>query len=151
MATAARAYRYDAAPAQPRRERNTQVRVVPGTRQADAVSPLFVTVVKAAFAVLMVFAVVACVRVWFTAATVNTLLESQVTSSQVDQIRSSSESLQVQKSVLASPSHVKERASQMGLVEASSVESVTLDTDVVTYDGQGNLSLSASLSAAAGI
>lgn len=98
----------------------------------------------------MVFAVVACVRVWFTAATVNTLLESQATSTQVEQIRSSSESLQVQKSVLASPSHVKERAAQMGLVEASSIESVTLDTDVVAYDGQGNLSLSASLSAAAG-
>jgi cell division protein FtsL len=98
---------------------------------------------------IAVFAVLAFVRIGFTTATVSTMISSQAVAAQISETTSANASLSVQKSVLGSPSAVKERAGALGMAEAAGVETIALAPDVVAYDGAGNLSLSASLSHAA--
>lgn len=150
MASAAPAYRYDSArQSAPRPQRRTTVHVVPGRRPAESVSPQLVTAAKAFMVVLAIVALVACVRIGLAAATVTTMIQSESISSQVENLRSSSSSLQVQQSTLSNPTYVRNAAAAQGMVAATDTESITLSKDVVCYDASGNLSLSQSLAVAA--
>lgn len=152
MAGAAPAYRYDSyrQSAAPRPQRQPNVRVVPGRRPAETVSPAVVAAVKIFVVVMAVFAIVACVRIGLAAATVNTMLQTESISQQVDNLKSGSANLEVRESTLSSPTNVKNVAStQLGMSQATEVDTLVLSPDVVCYDSAGNLSLSKSLAVAA--
>lgn len=151
MAGAAPAYRYDyARQSAPRPQRGAQVRVVPGRRPAESISPRVIAAAKVFMVALAVMAIVACVRIGMAAATVNTMIESQTISSQTDSLRSNSSNLEVKESTLSNPSYVKNVAStQLGMAAASETDTLVLGEDVVSVDDSGNLSLSQSLAVAA--
>ena len=152
MAGAAPAYRMDRYQRQtaPRPQRGPQVRVVPGRRPAESVSPALVVGLKVFAVVLAVFALVACVRIGLAAATVNTMIATENISSQVSDMQSNASSMEVREATLSSPSTVRNIAStQLGMGEAAETDTLVLSPDVVSYDANGNLSLSQSLAVAA--
>lgn len=148
MPSAARAYR-----AQPQREqratRRVAVRVVPG-RASDALPQ---GVKKAAFslmAIVAVLAVIACVRIGFTAATVNTTMATESLSAQISELQSYAASLEIQESMLANPAYVRSEASgRLGMVAPGASFHLDLGMDAVRYNEAGQLSLSSSLAAVA--
>ena len=143
--TAARAYDYYAPQRAPRRE--SRVGVVRGIPR-ETISPSALRMAKFVILGIAIFAVRAVVRIGLTTATVNTMIESQSLSAQIEDLSSTNAALSVQKSVLSSPTAVKERATALGMVAKEPSEILTLAPDVVAYDGAGNLSLSASLARA---
>ncbi len=143
---AARAYDYRAsAPAVRRASRVGVVRGVP-ERQ---ISPVAIRVAQLFMAGIVLFAVIGFARIGLSVATVSSMISEEEIAAQIDEVASDNASLSVQKSVLGSPSAVKDRATSLGMAQGSASESLTLSPDVVCYDAEGNLSLSASLATAA--
>ncbi len=99
---------------------------------------------------VVVFAVVACVRIGLTSATVSTAIASENTAAQVESARSTGNDLEVQESYLTNPTYVKNIAStQLGMAAPAETTTISLADDVVATDAQGNLSLADSLAVAA--
>ncbi|MEG0070873.1 MAG: cell division protein FtsL [Raoultibacter sp.] len=151
MAGAAPAYRYDYPERYPRPQRSPQVRVVPGrgkTTHQNTLSKQVVTLAKIAAGALLVLALIGCVRIALVSATVTTALASQEISSQIETVRSTSNSLEVKQSFLSNPSYVKREAAALNMGVAAGSTTLTLPQDVVLTDETGSLSLSQSLAAA---
>lgn len=148
MATGTSAYRLDAFPVyEPApRERSVRenVRAVRtgGARQTNANTSLLITAARLAAVVLVVVAVLALARISLTSAAVATMIESDTLSAQIEEARSTGVSLEMQQSVLASPSNIKQAVKRLGMVAPGEAETVALDPDVVAFDEQGSLSLS---------
>lgn len=148
MATAAHAYCTPAyEPSVPQRHTSPRVRVVPGTRRAPEVYPGLRRALLVCVALVSLLVCIACIRVAITAATVQTQIAQQDMHAEVKLLRSDSAALEVQKSMLSSTTVIKEKAASLGLVDASAPETLTLKPDVVSYNAQGDLSLSATLAA----
>ena len=146
------AYSYPQPRRQPQRAPRPQVRAIPGggrRTQEQGVSNQALTLVKVAAAALIAFALVCCVRVALSAATVTTAMESQELSQQIAQVREQGNALEVTHSTLANPSHVKMAAAGMGMIAPETTE--YLDLGVVATDEAGNLSLTQSLERAGGL
>ena len=149
MASAARAYQHGAnAPQLHERAGRARVRVVVGRRRAG-VSARAVALFKIALAVCIAVAVVSLVRVQLTAMATETTIDQQKLSAQVSQLVSDNANLELQKSTLLAPASLKNSASQLGMHEAASVETITVPADVVAYNDDGSLSLSGTLERAA--
>ena len=148
------AYSYPQPRRQPQRAPRPQVRAIPGggrRTQEQGVSNQALTLVKVAAAALIAFALVCCVRVALSAATVTTAMESQELSQQIAQVREQGNALEVTHSTLANPSHVKMAAAGMGMIAPETTEYLDLVVDVVATDEAGNLSLTQSLERAGGL
>ena len=148
------AYSYPQPQRQPKRDPRPQIRAIPGggrRPQEQGVSTQTVTLVKVAVAAIIAFALVCCVRVALSAATVTTEMESQQISQQISQAREQGNALEVSYSTLANPSQVKMAAAGMGMVVPETVEYIDLGVDVVATDEAGNLSLTQSLERAGGL
>ncbi len=148
------AYSYPQPRRQPQRAPRPQVRAIPGGgrhTQDQGVSIQAITLVKVVAIALVAFALVCCVRVAFSAATVATAMETQELNQQIAQAREQSNALEVTYSTLANPSHVKMAASAMGMVVPETTEYLDLGIDVVATDEAGNLSLTQSLERAGGL
>ena len=142
MANAARAYSHSAAP-----KRGVSIRVVPGRRNESSLSPNVLRAARIFIIALAVLALVAFVRIGFASATVTTSIETERLNTQVEEVRSGSAHLEVTESSLANPTAVKETAvKKFGMSAPAETETIKLDSDVVAYDGAGNLSLARSLS-----
>lgn len=142
MASAARAYSRQSASA-----RGASIRVVPGKKANNALSPVVLFAARAFMITLAVFGIVACARIGFASATVTTSLETERLSAQVESVRSGSVHLEVTESALGNPTAVKETAvKQLGMAAPEEVGKLTLSEDVVAFDDAGNLSLARSLS-----
>ena len=102
-----------------------------------------------ALAVCIAVAVVSLVRVQLTAMATETTIDQQKLSAQVSQLLSDNANLELQKSTLLAPASLKNSASQLGMHEAASVETITVPADVVAYNDDGSLSLSGTLERAA--
>lgn len=151
MAGAAPAYRYDYPERNLRPQRSPQVRVVPGrgkTTHQNTLPAQVVTLAKMAAGVLLVLALIGCVRIALVSATVTTALASQEISSKIATVRSVSNDLEVKQSFLSNPSYVKREAAALSMGAAAGSTTLTLPQDVVSTDEMGNLSLSQSLAAA---
>lgn len=157
---AAPAYSY--APAQsaaPQRERAVRpesrpsVRVVPGSRRAPKQQRLAQDSYKKAAAIVLVALLVATlgiVRVCFCAgATVMTNSTAQITSN-VSELRSYSNNLEVAATRLSNPNRIKAEAGKLGMVDPYASATITLGQDVVAVAEDGSLSLSESLARATG-
>ena len=142
MPNAARAYT-----ALPQRSRSTRVRVVPG-RASDSISPVAKRAAYAIMVLVAAFAIIACLRISLTAATVNTAVATENLSAQVDNMRSYAASLEVQESTLANPVYVRSVASErLGMTMPSNSALLDLGMDAVRYNESGMLSLASSLTA----
>lgn len=150
MAGAAPAYRYDYPERARIPYREPEVRVLRGRgRQASPLNPQLVTLAKIGAVVLAVVALICCVRVAFTAATVTSSISYDTLSTQISDVRSTTGDLEVRQSMLANSENLQRQAKGLGMVPATEVTSITLPEDVVQTDASGNLSLSKSLAVAA--
>ena len=125
-----------------------RVRVVHARRPVETVSPQVVTVAIVAIAAIALFAVIACARIAVHTATVNVMIETDAITAQIEEVRTTSASLEIQQSTLGNPVNVKRGAKKLGMSAPVTSETLMLGEDVVAYDSQGNLSLSKSLAAA---
>ncbi|MBO4365122.1 MAG: cell division protein FtsL [Eggerthellaceae bacterium] len=150
MAGAAPAYDYSyvrgTAVRAPRNER--RVRVVHARRPVETVSPQVVTLARVAIVVIALFAVIACARIAIHTATVNVMMRNDEIAAQIEEVRSTSASLEVQESTMGNPANVKRSAKKMGMYIPYTTETLMIGEDIVAYDEAGNLSLSKSLAVA---
>lgn len=126
--------------------------VVAGRQRASAIETLprqVIVVAQAIVAAAVVLALVCCVRVALTAASVGTSLESSTISAQIETARSTGNDLEVQQSQLSNSMHVRLAAASLGMAAPGETAVVTLSPDVVVTDESGALSLSGSLAAIA--
>ena len=151
MNTGTSAYRLDALGAyelaprtQPRRADVRAVRTN-GPSRASEQTPLIITAARLAAVVLVVVAVLGMARIALTSATVTTLIESDTLSAQIDEARTTGTSLEMQQSVLSSPTSIKQAIKRLGMVPAGEAEVIALEPDIVAVDEEGTLSLSDSV------
>ncbi|MGI6105773.1 MAG: cell division protein FtsL [Raoultibacter sp.] len=148
MASAAPAYR------QPERapQQSPRIRVVPGrgTPQApDTLPSSVITLAKLFAVILVVFALLAFLRIGMASATVTTAVAADEISAEIEGLRSQGSNLEVAESNLSNPTYIKSEAAKLSMVAPGETAVITLPQDVVTTDASGNLSLAASLKAAA--
>lgn len=126
--------------------------VIPGRgRFADVVTlPASVMgVAKVVVAAALVIAMLCCVRVGLSAASVTSSIAADELSTKIENARSYGSDLEVQQSRLSNSTHIRVEAASLGMAPPVNTESVVLPADVVTTDAQGNLSLSGSIAAIA--
>lgn len=133
--------------------RTPRITVVPGQGQKaeEGLSPNIILLSKIAAVVIIVFALLGFARVALASASVTTALSSDAMAAEIESVRAEGNSLEVQQTHLSNPTHIKEVAStNLKMGEAATTLDLRLPKDVVTLDGQGKLSLSASIQAASG-
>ena len=150
MANSSSAYRLDAFPAyEPpaRQRRGADVRAVrtDGADRTATTSTQLVTLARMAAVLVVVVAVLCFARIALTSAAVSTMIESDAISTQISEARASGVSLEMEQSVLTSPSALKSAVKRLGMIAPGEVETISLEPDVVALDEEGNLSLSDSL------
>ncbi|MDO5042701.1 MAG: cell division protein FtsL [Slackia sp.] len=126
--------------------------VIPGRRRSADVVTLPASVMgiaKVIVAVALVVAMLCCVRVGLSAASVTSSIAAGDLSTKIENARSYGSDLEVQQSRLSNSTHIRVEAASLGMAPPVSTEAVVLPADVVTLDGAGNLSLTGSLKAIA--
>lgn len=150
MAGAAPAYRYDYPEHARIPYREPEFRVMRGRgAHATPLNPQLISLAKIGAIVLIVVALVCCVRVAFSAATVTSSISSDQLSAQISEVRSTTGDLEVRQSMMSNPTNLQREAEGLGMVPATEIAAITLPEDVVQTDADGNLSLSKSLAVAA--
>jgi hypothetical protein len=151
VANTTSAYRLSAYPAyepasRDRRERADVRAVRTGADQRSSQdSSQLVALARMAAIVIAVFAVLCFARIALTSATVATMIESDSISTQIEEARATGVSLEMEQSVLTSPSAIKGAVKRLGMAAPGEVGTIELEKDVVALDEEGNLSLSDSL------
>lgn len=149
MSSAAPAYRYDYPERAPRRSK-PDVRVVRGRGvHATPLDQKYFVAAKAVLAIALAFALIGCLRVAFTASTVTSTMAQDELSSQISEVRSSNNGLEVKQTSLSDANYVKKQAEALGMGEPAETTVLVLPQDVVAKDANGNVSLSKSLAVAA--
>lgn len=139
MASAAAEYRRSRTYA-PVRERE-QVRVLPGQRSDAALSPVVVSAAKAIVAVALLIALACIARVALSTASVQALMETRQAEAATSEQRAWGADLRIAQGAAASPTALKDRASDLGMAPATDSAMVSLSDDVVGYSDSGSLSL----------
>ncbi|BAK44139.1 hypothetical protein [Eggerthella sp. YY7918] len=138
----------------PQQAPRTRVRVVPGRgplTQAPTLPESVVLLAKVVAVVLVIVSLAAFARIALSSAAVSTSVQSQELSQQIDEARASGASLEVSQSLLTNPTRLKREAAAIGMAAPETIGTINLAADVVVCDAEGNLSLSKSVAAAAGI
>ena len=129
----------------------TEFEVIPGRRGASSdVATLPSSIIGAAKAVVvvaLVIAMVCCVRVGLSAASITASIEANRLSTQIENARSYGSDLEVQQSRLSTSTHIRVEAASLGVTPPEKTVAVVLGADVVATDEAGNLSLSGSIAA----
>ena len=152
MALGTSAYRLDAFPLYepaersyaPERENVRAIRT-DGARQSALNASVLITAAKLAAVVLVVVAALSLARIAITSAAVSTMIESDTISAQIEEARTTGVGLEMEQSVLTSPSALKSAVKSLGMVAPAEVGTIVLDPDVVALDESGALSLSGSV------
>lgn len=95
--------------------------------------------------VLVVVAALSFARIALTNAAVTTMIESDALSAQIEEARASGVGLEMQQSVLSSPTAINSAVKRLGMVTPAEVGELELEPDVVAFDESGSLSLSDSV------
>lgn len=154
MANSTSAYRLDAfplyEPAMQPQTAHTSVRAVRtgGAAQANQLTPQLIMLARMAAIVLAVVALLGFARIALTNAAVATMIESDSITAQIDEARTSGVSMEMDQSVMTSPTAIKNAAKRLGMSEPGEVGTLVLDPDIVVLDEQGSLSLSGSVKSA---
>ncbi len=149
------AYRYDSynygtsAPA-PRHQQRPRISVIPGRGPEPSLDPRVHVLVRVVVAIALILAVAGLVRVGLASAAVSANITYDNLTMEVNAARAESGELEVQASNLSNPAYVREyAASKLGMEAPATVETITLGSDVVVVNADGDLSLSGSLAAVA--
>ena len=151
MAMGSSAYRLDALsayePAPRAQTRRADVRAMrtSGSSQASSQTPIIVTAARLVAVVLVVVAIIGMARIALTSAAVATMIESDSISAQIEEARTVGTSLEMQQSVLTSPTNIKQAVKRLGMEAPGEPEIINLDPDIVAVDSEGTLSLSDSV------
>ncbi|MDD7369579.1 MAG: cell division protein FtsL [Berryella intestinalis] len=146
MASAQTAYRLNDFEYAPQRASRPDVRVVAGTRtDAGSLPPSIFLAAKVIAVAMVVFALVAMVRIGLQSAAVSSAVEGQELSSQIKEARSYGNDLEITQTSLTNNSTLRAIAAGMGMEAPEYTSSIVLEKDVVATDGSGNLSLSQSV------
>lgn len=100
---------------------------------------------KIVIAAILAFAVIGVLRITLSSATVALALETKQIDAQIEDARDVGSALEVEQSSLSNPTRIKQEAASIGMAAPASTTFMDLSGDVVATDGQGNLSLSASI------
>jgi len=142
------AYRGSTAPARVP-NRRSRVEVLPGSRKSSrkqaTSSPFIITIARSIAVFLVVVAVVCCVRIALTSATVTTMIESDELSTQIAEARSVGTGFEVEQSGLLSSTMLSSAAKRMDMITPYEVGAIALPADVVATDADGNLSFSGTI------
>ena len=138
--------------------RRPDINVIPGGRTAGRASaqdaPLSAgakAAAKVALAAIVLVFAVCLLSVFISAATMELSVDNESLSAAIAEEQVDASYLEVSVTTLASSSRLKEEAAELGMVEAESVETIVVATDVVVCDDAGNLSLSLSIAQAAAL
>ena len=134
----------------PRKE--TKIHVVPGRATPSLPDTIPTSVINLArlFAlILVVFALLAFLRIGMASATVSTAVASEEVSAEIEGLRAQGSALEVSESNLSNPNYIKSEATRLNMAASAEVSAIMLAQDVVMRSESGELSLSASLKAAA--
>ena len=149
------AYRYDSynygtsAPA-PRHQQRPRISVIPGRGPEPSLDPRVHVLVRVVVTIALILAVAGLVRVGLASAAVSANITYDNLTMEVNAARAESGELEVQASNLSNPAYVREyAASKLGMEAPATVETITLGSDVVVVNADGDLSLSGSLAAVA--
>lgn len=95
---------------------------------------------------VVLFAIVGCVRVGLTSATVRTAIAAEDLTAQVSNMQSYGANLEVKESSLSNPAHLRSVATQeLGMQAPLTTDVISLGGGAATLNEEGNLSLSMSL------
>lgn len=152
MAVSAQAYRQsarqryalDQRPARPVPPEVRAIRTA-GSARPEAQSSILPMLGRMAAIVIVLVAVLSFARIALTNAAVTTLIESNALSAQIEQERTSGVGLEMESSVLSSPTAINSAVKRLGMSAPGIVDTIVLDPDVVACDGDGSLLLSASV------
>ncbi len=114
-------------------------------------SPAHHTAFKVAMIAIVFLAAMCIARVWLSAATATTVLDSQAVTDQISTAYSTGSDLEVQHAVLSNPTRIQRIASEsLGMVPATSVSYIDLsssnDTTVVGATSDSTVSIAAAVS-----
>ncbi|MDO4854813.1 MAG: hypothetical protein Q4A43_05355 [Coriobacteriia bacterium] len=104
---------------------------------------------KPIIALILVFAIASIAKITIVGFSYNTAQQTSELRTQISDLESETTSLTIQKSLVASPTNLRDKAEKLGMSAAESSETIKLSKDVVKTDAAGNLSLSLSLAAVA--
>ena len=107
---------------------------------------LIITLATMAAIVIVVATIVSFVSISLTNAAFVMMMENDAISKQILVEKSNGVSLEMEQTVLSSPSAIKDSAKKMAMSAPAQSEVFALDPDVVAYDNEGDLSLSQTVS-----
>lgn len=124
--------------------------VVPGgARDERAASSGAVLFARVLVIFIVAFALIGCVRISLSSATVAAALEANAIADQIDEARDAGSQLEVTQSSLANPTRIKRDAVAIGMHSPATSSFIDISGDIVVKDADGRLSLSGSVAAAA--
>lgn len=98
------------------RRTRPDIKVVPGRKvEVATLPPVLVNAFKFALAIVMVMIAVCAVRVWLSAATVQSLQNVESLQGSIEQAYAAGDELEIEHSVLASPSRIQAKAKALGM------------------------------------
>lgn len=126
------------------------IEVVPGgSRQEKPASHGAVVFARVLVALVVAFALIGCVRISLSSATVAAALEASQLEDDISDARDVGSQLEVTQSSLANPTRVKRDALAIGMRNPASASFIDISGDVVVRDEEGRLSLSGTVEAVA--
>lgn len=130
------------------RSSKVDVRVVRGNKR-QGIGERLRPFAKPFIALAVVLLVASIAKVTVVGFSYNTAQQTSELRTQISDLESETTSLTIQKSLVASPTNLRDKAEKFGMSAAESSETIKLSKDVVKTDAEGNLSLSLSLAAVA--
>lgn len=127
---------------QPEYECDVRVIGTGSIARGETTPSLVSTTVKMLAVVIVLIAVLSFVRIALTSNAVTTMIQSDSISAQISEARSAGTSLEMEQSVLTSPSAVKAQAKKMGMAAPAQTTTIMLEPDVVAIKNGDTLSLS---------
>lgn len=124
--------------------------VIPGgAREERAASHGAILFARVLVALIVAFALIGCVRISLSSATVAAAMEASEIDDMISEARDVGSQLEVTQSSLANPTRVKRDAIAIGMRSPTSASFIDISGDIVVKDAEGRLSLSGSVEAAA--
>ena len=74
-----------------------------------------------AIVLILSFALICAVRVWFSANTAQALIDTETLTAELESARTEEATLEVQTSTLSNPTRIKEKASKLGMIQTGEV------------------------------
>lgn len=139
------AYSYSAPKSTPSLPITPHIHVTPGRKAQEAPSVKPASVITVFAVVMLVFAIIGCARVFFSAQAVVTSKETAQLEASIQNARSVGADLEVSRSSLSNPERINRQAVDLGMVAPEEIGTIVMEQDVVVLDESGSLSLSESL------